>query len=348
MLRIAKGDVLAADAEALVNTVNCVGVMGRGVALQFKRAFPDNFKQYQKACERGEVRPGSMFVVENRELTGPRYIINFPTKRDWKNKSRMEDIDSGLIALVEVLRTRNIRSVAIPPLGCGLGGLDWNEVRPRIERALDALPEIEAIIFEPAGAPAAASEGEPAIPTMTPGRAALLGLMRRYLAGLMDPFISLLEVHKLMYFMQEAGEPLKLDFAKAQYGPYAENLRHVLRRIDGHFISGYADGGDNPAKTIEPLPAAVSAAEAYLADRPEIRARFDRVASLVEGFESSFGLELLATVHWVAKREGASSAEEAIPLVYAWNDRKKRFLPDQIEIAWNTLAAKGWLSVTTA
>jgi hypothetical protein len=143
--------------------------------------------------------------------------------------------------------------------------------------------------------------------------------------------------------MQEAGEPLKLDFAKADYGPYAENLRHVLRRIDGHFVSGYADGGDSPTKSIEPLPEAMVAAESYLAGLPETRARFERVSSLVEGFESVFGLELLATVHWVATREGAASSQDAVRLVHAWNERKKRFLPEQIAIAWDILAAKGWL-----
>lgn len=341
MLRIATGDILSADAEALVNTVNCVGVMGRGVALQFKRAFPDNFKRYEKACERGEVQPGRMLVVENTELTGPRYIINFPTKRDWKNKSRIEDIESGLVALVSEIGSRGIRSVALPPLGCGLGGLDWKDVRPRIERAMSALPEVEVILFEPAGSPPNSKEEK--LPTMTPGRAALLGLMNRYLAGLMDPFVSLLELHKLMYFMQEAGEPLKLDYAKAAYGPYAENLRHVLRRIDGYFVKGYADGGDSPELPIEALPDAVLAAERRLAELPDTRARFARVADLVDGFESPFGLELLSTVHWVATREGAANPQEATVLVHAWNERKKSFLPEQIAVAWHTLTTKGWI-----
>jgi O-acetyl-ADP-ribose deacetylase (regulator of RNase III) len=212
MLRITKGDILSADAEALVNTVNCVGVMGRGVALQFKRAFPDNFNKYEKACERGEVVPGRMFVVENTELTGPRFIINFPTKRDWKNKSRIADIESGLVAQVNEIRSRGIRSVALPPLGCGLGGLDWEDVRPRIESAMSALPEVEVILFEPAGSPEIAREEKS--PTMTAGRAALLGLMCRYLAGLMDPFVSLLEIHKLMYFLQEAGEHGQRDYER--------------------------------------------------------------------------------------------------------------------------------------
>src|SRR6266850_4231018 len=132
MIELKRGDILEAKADALVNTVNCVGVMGRGIALQFRKAFPENFKVYEAACERKEVEPGTMLVFETGRLTGPRYIINFPTKRHWKGKSRMEDIDAGLPALVEEIKKRGIRSVAVPPLGCGLGGLNWNDVRPRI------------------------------------------------------------------------------------------------------------------------------------------------------------------------------------------------------------------------
>ena len=134
MIRFTTGDILAEDAEALVNTVNCVGVMGRGIALQFKKAFPENFRVYAAACRRGEVQPGRMFVFETGALTNPRYIINFPTKRHWRGNSRIEDIDAGLKDLATVIRQRDIRSIAVPPLGAGLGGLEWSEVRPRIER----------------------------------------------------------------------------------------------------------------------------------------------------------------------------------------------------------------------
>jgi O-acetyl-ADP-ribose deacetylase (regulator of RNase III) len=154
-----QGDILCDDSEAIVNTVNCVGVMGRGIALQFRNAYPENFKAYQKACQRNEVQPGKMFVFETNELTNPRYIINFPTKRHWRGKSRMEDIENGLIGLVEVLREKGIRSVAIPPLGCGLGGLNWAEVRPRIEVALAPLEVLEVSIYAPSGAPAAEMPG---------------------------------------------------------------------------------------------------------------------------------------------------------------------------------------------
>lgn len=216
LLDLRRGDILNADVEALVNTVNCVGVMGRGIALQFRKAFPENFKAYESACKRGEIKPGAMFVFETGQLTNPRYIINFPTKRHWRGKSRLQDIEIGLQALVREIERLGVSSIAIPPLGCGLGGLRWSEVRPRIERALEAVPDVRAILFEPAGAPAAAQMARTAeAPAMTAGRAALLGLMHRYLSGLMDPFVTLLELHKLAYFIQEAGEPLRLSYAKA-------------------------------------------------------------------------------------------------------------------------------------
>ncbi len=341
MIELTIGDILRANVEALVNTVNCVGIMGRGIALQFKNAYPANFRAYGAACAHKDVQPGRMFVFETRELTGPKFIINFPTKRHWKGKTRMEDIDSGLVALTAEIRARGIRSIAIPPLGSGLGGLSWGEVRPRIEAALRGIDDLRVIIFEPNAAPVETKSRD--VPSMTPGRAALVVLMNRYLAGLMDPFVTLIELQKLMYFMQEAGAPLKLKYMKHNYGPYAENLRHVLKAIGGHLVSGYHDGGDAPDKQLELVPSAVHDAEAFLAEDVETRKLFDRVGKLVDGFETPFGLELLATVHWVATREDATDAEAAAARVYAWNDRKRRFSPGQIGIAFDTLRTNGWL-----
>jgi hypothetical protein len=179
---------------------------------------------------------------------------------------------------------------------------------------------------------------------MTAGRAALVVLMHRYLNGLLDPFVTLLEIHKLMYFMQEAGQPLRLNYAKAPYGPYAENLRHVLSSIEGHLVSGYADGGDAPAKQLELVPGAVAEAHAFLEDDQKTISRFDRVAELVDGFETPFGLELLATVHWLAVRDKIESPEELERQVYAWNARKKRFSPRQIRLAMDVLRSKGWIT----
>lgn len=344
MIQLTQGDILKADTEALVNTVNCVGIMGRGIALQFRKAFPENFKAYKAACDAGQVKLGKMFVYDFNSLYNPRLIINFPTKRHWKNNSHIEDIKSGLITLIEVVEQRQIRSIAIPPLGCGLGGLDWAEVRPLIIEAFQATPGVNVLLFEPAGAPqSTAMVKDDKVPSMTVGRAALLGLMRRYLAAVMDPTVTLLEVHKLMYFMQEAGEPLRLKYKKATYGPYAENLRHVLSLIEGHFISGYGDAEDLPDKPLELKPYAAEQAETFLAEHEGTQQRFDRVADLIKGFETTFGMELLSTVQWVNAQEEASTEEEAIQKVYGWNNRKRMFEPRHIRLAWRRLDETGWL-----
>lgn len=344
MIEYKQGDLLAEQAEALVNTVNCVGFMGRGIALQFKRVWPENCKAYAAACRREEVQPGRMFVFETQQLTPPRFIINFPTKRHWRGKSSIEDIEVGLVDLVAVVRARGIRSIAIPPLGAGLGGLDWNEVRPLIERALGEITELKVIVFEPQGVPEHSRGARTkSAPRLTHGRAALVALMERYLAGLLDPFVSMLEVHKLMYFMQEAGEPLQLRLVKAPYGPYAENLRQVLAAIEGYYVSGFGTGGEAPDKPLELVPGAARDARAMLSERPVTLQRFDRVAQLVDGFESPFGLELLSTVHWVMTREGARTDEEVVARTYEWGERKRQFSERQILLARGVLTDRGWI-----
>jgi len=344
MIELRQGNILRAKADALVNTVNCVGVMGRGIALQFKKAFPDAFKAYEAVCERGELKPGVVLVHDLNRFEQPHYVIDLPTKRHWRGKSHMEDIESGLAALVAEIRRLGVKSVAIPPLGCGLGGLDWRDVKLRIQRAFQTLPDVHVLLFEPKGAPSAEEMARTEKrPNMTEGRAALLGLMHRYLAAVMDPSVTLLEIHKLMYFMQETGQNLKLVYAKGPYGPYAENLRHVLTHIEGHFVTGYGDASDCPDKQIEPKWEAIDKAEEFLVDHPRVRERFDRVASLIEGFETPFGMELLATVHWVATYEEATTLEQAIAKVYSWSNRKRMFTEQHMRIAWATLSQKGWL-----
>lgn len=344
MIELKSGDILKEDAEAIVNTVNCVGVMGRGIALQFKNTFPENYKAYAEACKKELVQPGKMFVYSTGKFTYPRHIINFPTKRHWRGESRLEDIESGLRDLVKVIQEYNIKSVAIPPLGSGLGGLEWSEVKQLIEAALSPLEEVSIIIFEPTGAPSTEKMSHSRkVPSMTAGRAALVELIHRYLNGLLDPFVSLLEIHKLMYFLQEAGEPLSLDYKKATYGPYAENLRHVLNSIEGHLVSGYADGGDAPDKQLKLVPGAVEEATTFLKKHKDTRARFDKVSELVDGFETPFGLELLSTVHWVIKNEAVKSFDDIISYTYAWNDSKRQFTSRQITLAAKMLSEKGWI-----
>jgi O-acetyl-ADP-ribose deacetylase (regulator of RNase III) len=334
------GNLLGADAEALVNTVNTKGVMGKGVALQFKRAFPENYKAYRAACAAGNVQLGRMFVFDSGRMERPRYIINFPTKEHWRSRSRLADIDTGLEDLRRVLTELKIESVALPPLGCGLGGLRWEDVRPRIERALGTLP-LRVLVYEPHGAPAPEAMRERrARPHMTAFRATLVWLLSRYVAP--GETASPLEVQKLLYFLQEAGEPLGLKFEKQRYGPYADAARHAVIHIEGHYVTGFGDGtgpGD-----VRPLPGAVEEAEAFLADHPETRERYERVVELIDGFETPYGLELLATTHWVATHEDAGAPSAAAERVRAWSQRKQHLFTDEhVAVAWKRLEEGGWL-----
>lgn len=343
MVELTRGNLLEADADALVNTVNTVGVMGKGIALQFRQAFPDNYKAYSRAVEAGDVVPGRMFVYRTGMLR-PRFIVNFPTKRHWRGKSRLDDIKAGLTDLVRVVREDRIESLAVPPLGCGNGGLQWREVKPLIEAAMSNVPDVRVILFVPLGAP----ENEKMIvaskrPNMTETRAALLMLLKSYAAP--GYRLTLLEAEKLAYLLQAAGQSMKLDFARGRYGPYAEVLNHVLQNMEGHYIRGYGDRSRDAA--IRTIPEAVAEAEDFLKDRPDTQRRLQRVIELIDGFETPYGMELLATILWASKDDSsvACEPEAAVQAVHAWNDRKRRvFCPSHINIAWRRLRDQGWLT----
>jgi O-acetyl-ADP-ribose deacetylase (regulator of RNase III) len=343
MIELKSGNLLEADVEALVNTVNTVGVMGKGIALQFKQAFPENFVAYERAAKKGDIVPGRMFVYETGQLANPRYIINFPTKRHWRDKARLDDIEVGLQDLVRVIQKKNIRSIAIPPLGCGFGGLDWDEVRPLILAALENLPDVHACVYAPAGAPA--TEKMPVAtsrPKLTLGRAALIELIDQY--ALPGYRVTQLEIQKLAYFLQVAGEPLRLNYVKQQYGPYAENLHFVLQHLEGHYLRGY--GARNGGSNLYLLPGAHAEAEAFLRDYAETRQRLARVAHLIQGFETPYGMELLATIHWLAQKDPNVKHDyrAAVHGFEAWSQRKREhFRPEHIQTAWDRLHQQAWL-----
>lgn len=342
MIEYKNGNLLESEAEALVNTVNCVGVMGKGIALQFKQAFPDNFKEYEKACKNHLVMPGKMFVVRTRSMFNPRYIINFPTKRHWKGKSSIEDIKSGLIDFVEKTREYGIKSVAIPPLGCGNGGLEWDQVRPLIEETALKVPDVLFMVYPPVGSP------EPdkirigtEKPKLTRARALLIMLMHLYAAP--GYKLSMLEIQKLAYFLQESGEDLKLKFISAQYGPYADNLNHVLQRLEGHYIRGYGDR--NRDAQIYLLPEVAKEAAGYLnqLNDDNTNKRLKDTKRIIEGYETPYGLELLATTDWIINHhpDAAVDVKRAVDHFKAWNERKKKmFKVSHIEMAWRHLTAK--------
>ena len=309
MIRFTTGNLLHSDVDAVVNTVNTVGVMGKGIALMFKEAFPANYRAYAAACKRGEIVTGRMFVTERPEMLGrPRWIVNFPTKEHWRAKARLEWIREGLDDLKRTIQDKGIRSIAIPPLGCGNGGLDWRLVRPLIDNALRELEDVEIVVFEPTDEYQNVAK-RAGLETLTPARALVAELVRRY--WILGIECSLLEIQKLAWFLERAitdlGLPneLNLDYVADKYGPYANRLTHLLDGLDGSYLQSAVRIPD--AKRTDVIAfndAKTQTVAAYLkSEARTYAAALDRVSRIIDGFESPLGMELLATVDWLLVRE---------------------------------------------
>ena len=306
MIEFRRGNLFDADVEALVNTVNTVGVMGKGIALMFKERFPSNYKAYRDACEKGEVEVGSLFVTRTDALTNPRFIINFPTKKHWRSPSQIGWVEQGLSALREFIEQNQVASIAIPPLGAGNGGLEWSAVRRRIEATLaDVAAEI--IVYEPTDRYQNVRKTS-GVQKLTSARAAIAELVRRYANVNMQ--CSFLEVHKLAYFLEAAlprkvaSETLDLRFEAGRYGPYAQRLQHLLNSLDGSYLISERRVADaRPFDTLVFHDAKYEKVATFLraTDQSEIAHSIDRTESWIEGFQSPFGLELLATCHWLTQ-----------------------------------------------
>jgi O-acetyl-ADP-ribose deacetylase (regulator of RNase III) len=319
MLRYTQGNLLEAPAEALVNTVNEVGVLGKGIALQFRETFPDSARAYEEACKREEVKVGRVLLTETNDLTGHRWIIHFPTKKHWRNPSRMEWIHEGLRDLVRVVRAKGIRSLALPPLGCGSGGLEWTQVRREIEGAFAELPNVDVLVYEPTSAYYNAPKRQ-GVEELTPARALIAELVRRY--GVLGLECTNLEVQKLAWFLQRAIEglkvenPLGLAFKANRYGPYADNLRLLLDRLDGSYLHSekrLADAG--PFASIWFEDSKRSAVQAYLqGEAKDYQPALERTAAIIDGFESPLGMELLATVDWLLHKGRCEPTVAALKL----------------------------------
>lgn len=318
MIRYTRGNLLEAEAEALVNTVNEVGVMGKGVALMFRDAFPDNADIYREATKERKVKVGHMLVTANPSLLGPRWIINFPTKKHWRQPSRIEWIRAGLKDLVQVLRERKIRSVALPPLGCGNGGLEWALVRREIEGALAVVPDVDVIVFEPISDYLNAPKRS-GLEALTPARALIAELVRRY--SVLGLECSNLEVHKLAWFLQrvidrlQLPDPLDLRFEANLYGPYADRLRHLLDGLDGSYL--HCEKRLSDAKPLDAIwfeDSKRRVVAEYLAgdEGRKFKHALEETEKMIDGFESPLGMELLATVDWLISREGTQPTLEGI------------------------------------
>ncbi len=305
MITFTQGNLIESRAEALVNTVNTLGVMGKGIALMFKEAFPENFKAYEAACRSGDVKLGTMFVTERTDMFGPRWIVNFPTKANWRFPSRIAWIESGLKDLKRVIAGKGIRSIAIPPLGAGNGGLDWNDVRPRIEAAFADMPELEVLIYEPVAKYQNIAKKQ-GVEKLTPARAMVAELIRRY--WILGIECTILEVQKLAYFLERQVEasnlenPLKLKFQADKFGPFSPGLNHLLDSLDGSYLhcdKRLPDAGPSDIIWFEDAKRGHVAAYLKSAEaKPYIEA-LDATETVIDGFQSPLGMELLATVDWL-------------------------------------------------
>jgi O-acetyl-ADP-ribose deacetylase (regulator of RNase III) len=305
MIRYTHGNLLEAPAEALVNTVNEVGVMGKGIALMFREAFPANTRVYEVAAKAGEVKVGRMLVTENDALGGAKWIINFPTKKHWRHPSKIEWVRDGLKDLVRVLQERKIQSVALPPLGCGNGGLDWAVVRREIEAALGDLSRVEVVVYEPTDAYQNAPK-RAGLEALTPARALIAELVRRY--AVLGLECTNLEVQKLAWFLHRAigtlqlPDPLTLQFLANKYGPYADRLRHLLDGLDGSYLhceKRLSDAGPFDLIWFEDAKREVVAGFLRGDDARVYLPALERATTVIDGFESPLGMELLATVDWL-------------------------------------------------
>lgn len=343
MMRFTQGNLLDARVEAVVNTVNTVGVMGKGIALMFKDRFPENFRAYAAACKAKEVRVGEMFVQPCAELDGPRWIVNFPTKQDWRQASRLEWVESGLVALKRVIREKGIRSIALPPLGCGNGGLEWNDVRPRIEAALADLDDVEVVVYEPTARYQNVAKKR-GVEKLTPARALIADLVRRY--SVLGIECTLIEAQKLAWVLSRMlrqlnlPDVLKLRFEANRYGPYAHNLMHVLDGLDGSYLhcdKRLADA--TPFDSIWFDDTKSETVDFYLksAEAREYLPALEATEALIDGFQSPLGMEVLATVDWLLVREGAESTVAGIrealrrwPAGQEAAERKQRVFSDKL------------------
>jgi O-acetyl-ADP-ribose deacetylase (regulator of RNase III) len=341
MITYHTGDLLQAPAQALVNTVNTVGVMGKGIALQFKEQFKENLRAYLKACKEGTLEPGKLLVVRDHTLEGgEKVIVNFPTKTNWKQKSKYSYIEDGLRELARIIPEYGIASIAIPPLGCGNGGLEWDVVKPMMEQYLGGLTDVDVQIFEPNDAVKSVLQQQSTSKavSLTPARAIFLYSMFAYEA-LGEP-ASLFVANKLAYFLQRMGEDMRLKFTAARYGPYADGVRHVLYRLNGTYLMGLEQQSIKPFEPVklnyDRLEEVVSFISKELSFEQQQRLR--DMLKLITGFESALSLEVLGTVAFILEKQPAYNQEQVLEAVGKWSERKKAIMPKKyIDIAYSHL-----------
>lgn len=345
MIYFVEGDLLESKTEALVNTVNTVGISGKGIALQFKNLFPNNDKLYKKACKDGTIAIGKLFVTEEESLfNNKKIIINFPTKTEWRKPSEYPYIEKGLTDLVDIIKERKIKSIAIPPLGAGNGGLIWSNVVGLIEKYLSEV-DCEIYIFQPNYIIKESLKKERV--NLTPARAMLLAVLFELVRN--GEFMSEFAAEKVAYFLQRFGakSAFKLEFQPNFYGPYSGKVKHVLFFLNGSYISGYQSKDKKPFEELELMMDAETSIVEYLQkpENKEYELIVSKTKNFLTGYYSSFSLELLSTVDFIVQAYAIDSIEQIQEKLSAWSERKRKLLsnPKFLERALQNLKSSGLL-----
>ena len=343
-MEFVKGNLLKSQTEAIVNTVNTVGVMGKGIALQFKERFPQNFRAYAKACKEGLIKTGKMFVFTETELHGNKIIINFPTKEQWFRKSQYSYIEEGLKDLVNVIKDKNIKSISIPPLGCGNGGLKWDKVKFMMEKYLGELDDVDILIYEPNEKikKILQEENKKKEVNLTPARAMLLYALFKY--ERYGEYATVFTANKLAYFLQQSGENLRLKFEPYTYGPYAQAVDKVLYALNGKYLKGLEQMQAKPFEPLELNYEKFDEIKEYIEQniKQEQKDRLESLFNVIEGFESTLSLEILSSVHFITKENPTIERNKIVDKIREWNKRKESLITENyVNIAYNHLEDYG-------
>ncbi|MDH7447828.1 type II toxin-antitoxin system antitoxin DNA ADP-ribosyl glycohydrolase DarG [Aquimarina sp. 2201CG14-23] len=333
MINYVTGNILDSEAQAIVNTVNTVGVMGKGIALQFKKAYPNNYKSYSIACKNKEVVVGKMFVTTDSNISsGEKVIINFPTKQNWRKPSEYIYIEDGLDDLISVIELNQIKSIAIPPLGAGNGGLKWEKVKKIIEEKLNSL-DINIYVYEPTSQIVEKLKKERV--KLTDARALLLYVLYDLVKN--GEFVSEFSSEKVSYFLQRFGAKkyFKLQFTPNFYGPYSGKVRYVLNALNGSYIMGYSDMDKKPFEPLTIVSDGFDEVKNHIQSKPELALIAKNTTDFLNGFYSDFALELLSSIDFIVSTEKSFDKQIISNKLSEWSDRKQSMFsnPKYIDIS---------------
>ncbi len=337
MIKYLTGNILDSEAEALVNTVNTVGVMGKGIALQFKKAYPNNYKAYNQACKEERVRIGKLFVTKDGNVsTGEKLIINFPTKKNWRKPSEYEYIEKGLVDLLNVIDNYKIKSIAIPPLGAGNGGLEWQKVKILISKYLSHV-DVDVLVYEPSTVIKEKLKKERV--KLTDARALLLYALYDLVRN--GEYVSEFSSEKVAYFLQRfgAGKYFKLNYQPNFYGPYSGKVRFLLNTLNGSYIMGYSDMNKKPFEPLTLVADGYEEVKNFIEAKPELKEIAEKTIKFLYGFYSDFALELLSSIDFISQQEKSLNRDIVTGKLESWSNRKRSMFsnPKYLDISLNHL-----------